>query len=74
MFAYKTTLDGVVMAADTLGSYGSSCMFKSVQRIVPVGEYVSTGLMQGGVSSLCVFAWTGIRFWGAVASTRTFSL
>ena len=31
------------MAADTLGSYGSTCMFKSIQRIVPVGEYVMLG-------------------------------
>jgi len=35
--------DGVVVAADTLGSYGSTAMFKSIQRIVPIGEFTMIG-------------------------------
>ena len=34
---------GVIMAADVLGSYGSSCMFKNVTRMAAVGEYSVIG-------------------------------
>ena len=34
---------GVVMAADTLGAYGSTAMFKSLQRMAKVGEYTLLG-------------------------------
>lgn len=35
--------DGVVMAADTLGSYGALAMFKSVQRLRRVGNHTMLG-------------------------------
>jgi 20S proteasome subunit beta 7 len=38
--------DGVMMAADTLGSYGSLAMFKNVQRLEPFGK--STLIGAGG--------------------------
>lgn len=34
---------GVVVAADTLGSYGSTCMFTSLQRLAKVGEHTLIG-------------------------------
>ncbi|RKO96487.1 hypothetical protein CXG81DRAFT_29749 [Caulochytrium protostelioides] len=35
--------DGIMMAADTLASYGSLARFRDVQRIVPVGEHTLLG-------------------------------
>jgi 20S proteasome subunit beta 7 len=35
--------DGIMLAADTLASYGSLARFKDVQRLHPVGEYTVVG-------------------------------
>lgn len=35
--------DGIMMAADTLASYGSLARFKDVQRLRPVGDYTVVG-------------------------------
>lgn len=35
--------DGVMLAADTLASYGSLARFRDVQRIEPVGKYTLVG-------------------------------
>lgn len=35
--------DGVMMVADTLGSYGSTAMFKNISRIKPIGKNTIIG-------------------------------
>lgn len=35
--------DGVMMAADTLASYGSLARFKDVQRLRAIGDYTCIG-------------------------------
>jgi 20S proteasome subunit beta 7 len=35
--------DGIMMAADTLASYGSLARFKDVQRLRAVGDYTCIG-------------------------------
>ena len=37
------SLDGVLIAADTLGSYGSSAMFTNLERIIEIGEHTIIG-------------------------------
>jgi hypothetical protein len=43
---FKKKKDGVMLAADTLESYGAMAMYTNVQRIIPIGE--STLLGGGG--------------------------
>jgi 20S proteasome alpha/beta subunit len=35
--------DGVILAADTLGSYGSTAMFTNLQRLIQIGEHTVIG-------------------------------
>lgn len=35
--------DGIMLAADTLASYGSLARFKDVERLKPVGDYTVVG-------------------------------
>eukprot|EP00850_Spirogloea_muscicola_P001823 SM000007S20783 [mRNA] locus=s7:128402:129929:- [translate_table: standard] len=35
--------DGVLLAADTSGAYGSTLRYKSVERLVPVGRFTALG-------------------------------